>query len=614
MKWSVIFRVFTVIALILATSLSASAQPDEWTVNPNAYQFTMSLTFTVNIDGWVGGDDDVVAFFDGDGACRGVGSTSYLNPSNGWYTGLMLVYSNQSSGLAFTAMIWDSSESLVLDSDDLLSFVSDDSIGTFGEPIIISAISNPFVGCMDSEACNFLPTAVIDDGGCVYPGCGDVLACNYMDNADCLDTDLCAFPEYGLDCEGNCLDDFDSDGVCDENEVVGCSDSNACNFDETVTDDNCSCFYPIYPLDCEGNCFLDINGDGVCDGFEILGCDQPEACNFDASATEDDGSCDFCCFGLPQSAGYSLDVDSETDIETGLTRYRVYAVLAQTGDRVIQIGGVGEASLIITSTSFYQHPSGGAMASSITPEGLISEPNLLWDSWVTIGLDQVASLDGEIDAMSEGSSVWSTLFELGENIYLVGGSNDGWSVAEEATNSFAGDDLRVLLGQWTTDGYISGQIEVSVIPFGTSSPIAVLLSFTGPECGCTEPSACNFDLFASWDDGSCVFQEAGYDCVGNCLQDGDSDGICDADEVMGCVNENAFNYQPSATQDDGSCLLQGCTYPDASNYDSEASIDNQSCIYNPVESDSCPDLNADGTVGSGDLILFLSSFGLPCEG
>ena len=42
--------------------------------------------------------------------------------------------------------------------------------------------------------------------------------------------------EYGYDCLGNCINDLDGDGVCDEFEVVGCQDIQACNYDWSATD------------------------------------------------------------------------------------------------------------------------------------------------------------------------------------------------------------------------------------------------------------------------------------------------------------------------------------------------------------------------------------------
>ena len=45
--------------------------------------------------------------------------------------------------------------------------------------------------------------------------------------------DSCTYPdEIYLDCDGECLNDSDGDGVCDELEVPGCQDETACNYNE----------------------------------------------------------------------------------------------------------------------------------------------------------------------------------------------------------------------------------------------------------------------------------------------------------------------------------------------------------------------------------------------
>lgn len=92
---------------------------------------------------------------------------------------------------------------------------------------------------------------------------------------------------------GECVNDADGDGVCDEFEVPGCTDELACNYDPEATQEDASCEYAIDPYDCDGNCLNDADGDGICDEFEIPGCTGMEACNYDPNATDDDSSCIF---------------------------------------------------------------------------------------------------------------------------------------------------------------------------------------------------------------------------------------------------------------------------------------------------------------------------------
>lgn len=136
-------------------------------------------------------------------------------------------------------------------------------------------------GCFDSGACNFDENATVDDGSCEYSscaGCTDPSYCNYdpgasLDDGNCLSAgDL--FPEFVVagtavvDCVGRCLNDSDNDGICDELEVVGCQDTQACNYNESATDEG-ECTYPGPVYDCDGGCINDSDGDGICDEDEI---------------------------------------------------------------------------------------------------------------------------------------------------------------------------------------------------------------------------------------------------------------------------------------------------------------------------------------------------------
>ena len=58
----------------------------------------------------------------------------------------------------------------------------------------------------------------------------------------------------------------------------------------------------------------------------------------------------------------------------------------------------------------------------------------------------------------------------------------------------------------------------------------------------------------------------------------------------------------------------GCTYESATNYNSFATNDDMSCEFENTNGSSCnTDLNDDGVVSTGDLLLFLVSFGQLCE-
>ncbi|MGB0510690.1 MAG: hypothetical protein ACPGGB_07185, partial [Flavobacteriales bacterium] len=179
-------------------------------------------------------------------------------------------------------------------------------------------------GCTDANACNFDPEANNDDDSCTYPvgypdnsvdcdgvcladadgdgicdddevpGCTDVMACNY-DMTATDDDGSCTYAGAGLDCDGNCLADADGDGICDDDEIPGCTDDMACNYSDDATDDDGSCTYADPGLDCDGNCLADADEDGICDDDEVPGCTDAAASNYDPAATDDDGSCAYGC-------------------------------------------------------------------------------------------------------------------------------------------------------------------------------------------------------------------------------------------------------------------------------------------------------------------------------
>jgi hypothetical protein len=73
-------------------------------------------------------------------------------------------------------------------------------------------------------------------------GCTDEMACNFDPTAN-LDDNTCTYPVAPFDCNGNCEHDFNGNGVCDEDEVYGCVYPDAENFDPAATSDDGSCVF-----------------------------------------------------------------------------------------------------------------------------------------------------------------------------------------------------------------------------------------------------------------------------------------------------------------------------------------------------------------------------------
>jgi len=79
--------------------------------------------------------------------------------------------------------------------------------------------------------------------------------------------------------------------------------------------------------------------------------------------------------------------------------------------------------------------------------------------------------------------------------------------------------------------------------------------------------------------------------------------------VFGCTYPSATNYDSIATNDDGSCLFDDCDINAAYEEGYDAGVASVEC---PEES-CLGDLNLDGGVSTADLLIFLGAFGLECE-
>jgi hypothetical protein len=381
--------------------------------------------------------------------------------------------------------------------------------------------SAPACACTDETACNFDPNAIWDDGSCQdgpeywgenitcdgdclndadgdyvcdedeIEGCLNPDACNYVPAGTVTDLVDCIFPEEFLTCAGDCINDVDGDGTCDENELGGCTDATACNYDETATEENGTCTYletislgeglgDVIVYDCDNVCYNDADGDGVCDELEVPGCTDESACNYDGTYTEEDGSCDYCCAATASVEGYNISIEAVQETPNG-TQYRMYVETPNATDILSAVVGDAANPTYILSTQpiFRTGVNTEVTANVMNPAFFPIFPSLEWESWVTIGIENnMISADESLVSLVPETTDWVANFNAGNGVTMEGAFGDGWYTLSNVTNGLSGDDQRVLVGQFTTEGILSGQIFVQMFPEGDSNnAIAVHLPF-----------------------------------------------------------------------------------------------------------------------------------------
>ena len=468
------------------------------------------------------------------------------------------------------------------------------------DPATIDDGSCIISGCTTIGACNYDAAANNDDGSCEVTscvGCGTPSACNYDSSVTLNEPISCVYATGCDSCSGetdgtgSVVDgDSDDDGVCNADEVGGCTNASACNYNSSATDDDGSCL----SLDACGVCGgtgVDSDGDGVCDANEVLGCTQSAACNYDASATENSG-CDFTsCVGCMESNACNYDASATLNELLQC----VYATGCDScSGETDGTGSVVDGDSDDDGVCNADEVGGCTNASACNYNSSATDDDGSCLSLDACGVCGGTGVDSDGDGVCDANEVLGCTQSAACNYSEAATENDGTcdfiscvGCMDESACNF---DPSATLNQLLDCTYAETGYDCSGTCNNDSDTDGICDEFEVP--GCTDSSACNYSASATDNDGSCTYPSEDYlDCDGNCTTDEDEDGVCDELEVFGCDIASACNYSAEATENDGTCEFSscaGCTIPTACNYDETATLSNNvTCTYIPEGWDDC---------------------------
>ena len=141
------------------------------------------------------------------------------------------------------------------------------------EMITLSVLDNDcncvqLLGCMDPEACNYIPTATSEFPfcslePCLYAGGSGAVFMMLDDNGEFIPTTNCE--EISEECECCYLGNMDNDGNIFQEYICGCLDEDALNYDSNAILSNNSCIYESV------NISEKINNKNLINTIDILG-------------------------------------------------------------------------------------------------------------------------------------------------------------------------------------------------------------------------------------------------------------------------------------------------------------------------------------------------------
>ncbi|MDA0979803.1 MAG: lamin tail domain-containing protein [Bacteroidetes bacterium] len=350
---------------------------------------------------------------------------------------------------------------------------------------------------------------------------------------------------------------------------LGCMDVAFVNFDPLAAEDDGSC-------------------------SNVPGCTDPAADNYNPAAVIDDGTC--MVTGCFDALALNYNVNA-TVVDNTLCYYTLPSILineihynssiAQGEDfdwEFCELYNAGDLAADLSGYHFFNSASGSPQLGLIFPAGT----SIAAGEFVIV---TVAGGGGTLNYSGNGYQVFE--MDLGNF------SNGGEAVSlQDAWGNVVDDVTYASSGLWPGVGFsILGSTLIGN-PNGGGSSLEyipeILVTYVAGTISADNAFGNNWQ--ASWVDGG-------------------TPGAANS-SAFGCNDATACNYNATAyLADNSSCTYDcyGCTYPDAENFTNGATLDDGTCTFAPSANDCPADLNGDGSITTGDLLIFLGAFGGICE-
>ena len=322
-------------------------------------------------------------------------------------------------------------------------------------------------------------------------------------------------------------------------------------------------------------------------GPTVLGCTDNMACNYTPDANSDDGSCTY-----PESG---LDCNGNPLSSCSLF-FSEYAE-GSSNNKYLEIYNPGLEAFSL---------EGIALAHTV------NEPATpgTYETWVELPASAEIGA-GEVFTIVHTSATTS-LVNSADFLYSnLSNGDDGFALVQGTPTDFVILDI---IGTWEADPGNGWDVA------GVSAATANHTLIRKPEVitgnsGDWAASAGTSDEDSEW----MVFEQDDWSNFGLHTADGscDPNGGEDPTEIHGCTYPAACNHDMLATVDDGSCdfascIVSGCTYENALNFNSLATNDDGTCLFNLGDNACATDINGDSVITVADLLLLLTDFGATC--